>query len=68
MFTDPKIGGTIFKMKVKLTYVRRHLELQTGWKSFISNTKCGLKFGFLTSQTNGLKRKYLKSHIFTGRT
>ena len=68
MFTDPKIGGTIFKIKVKLTYACRHLELQTGWKSFISNTKCGLKFGFLTSQTNGLKRKYLKSHIFTGRT
>ena len=30
MFSDPKIGGTIFKTKVKLTYVCCHLELQYG--------------------------------------
>lgn len=48
--------------------MRHHLELQTGWKSFISNTRCGHKFGFLLSQTNRVKRKYLISHIFTGHT
>ena len=52
----------------KREHVRHHLELQTGWKSFISNTRCGHKFGFLLSQTNRVKRKYLISHVFTGHT
>lgn len=49
-----------------------HLELQKGRGSFISNTKCGLKFGFIASQTDWLKKKEKKrlllTYIFTGHT
>ena len=38
----------------KNQHVRRHLESHKGWRSFISNTKCGQKIGFLTSQTDWL--------------
>ena len=41
-----------------------HLELQKGRGSFISNTKCGWKFGFIASQTDWLKRKDFLSHIY----
>lgn len=41
-----------------------HLELQKGRGSFISNTKCGWKFGFIASQTDWLKRKDFFSHIY----
>ena len=45
-----------------------HLELQKGRGSFISNTKCGWKFGFIASQTDWLKRKDFFSHIYIYRT